>query len=52
MEILKDWHPKDHISFASNHENAEPFTEKHVKGKNWDIVVQKMWPDHCVSTFY
>lgn len=23
--MTQDWHPQDHISFASNHDNAEPF---------------------------
>lgn len=40
----KDWHPKDHHSFASNH-----------PGKNlYDVVLisqisQILWPDHCVQ---
>ena len=43
--LTQDWHPRDHMSFASNHgEGVEPFTE---------IVTphgrQTLWPDHCVQ---
>ena len=40
----KDWHPLDHVSFASNHQ-----------GKNIGDVVkvnnleQMLWPEHCVQ---
>ncbi len=40
----KDWHPKDHISFASNHIGKFPFDEIEVHGKS-----QTLWPDHCVQ---
>ncbi|MCK5707833.1 MAG: bifunctional nicotinamidase/pyrazinamidase [Candidatus Aureabacteria bacterium] len=39
----QDWHPKDHLSFASNH------------GKNVGEIIQLdglsqiLWPDHCVQ---
>jgi len=40
----KDWHPEDHMSFASNHPGH----------KIGDIVVvhglqQVLWPDHCLQ---
>ncbi len=40
----KDWHPKDHMSFASNHPGY----------KVGDIILvrdisQILWPDHCVQ---
>lgn len=40
----KDWHPKDHMSFASNH----------LGHKIGDIVEvnnleQILWPDHCIQ---
>lgn len=52
----QDWHPKDHISFASQHD-VEPFTEiqfKHPLGecdKNGSVITknQIVWPDHCVQ---
>lgn len=40
--FVKEQHPPDHISFASNND-AQPFTEKIINGK-----LQAMWPDHCV----
>ena len=52
MLIMKDWHPANHISFASNNEHADPFTERMVKGKDGKEIVQKMWPDHCVSLYH
>lgn len=40
----QDWHPKDHMSFASNNRDAKEF----------DVVQfpygdQCLWPDHCVQ---
>ena len=41
--ISKDWHPKDHISFAETHQ-THPFHEIDIwSGK------QMMWPTHCVQ---
>lgn len=40
----QDWHPKDHISFASNHEGKSDFDEIEIHGKQ-----QTLWPDHCVQ---
>jgi len=39
----QDWHPEDHVSFASNHEDKKPFDTI-----NWQGMEQVMWPDHCV----
>lgn len=47
----QDWHPLDHISFASNHDDKEVFEIKEI---DYDGVThnQVMWPNHCVvSTF-
>ncbi len=42
--LTQDWHPKDHVSFASNHANKRPFdTIKLSYG------AQVLWPDHCVQ---
>ena len=40
----KDWHPENHISFASNHTGKKP----------GDIVMhhgikQVLWPEHCIQ---
>lgn len=40
----QDWHPKDHVSFASNHKGKSPFDEIEVHGES-----QTLWPDHCVQ---
>lgn len=54
----QDWHPPNHTSFASQHENVAPFTEiefihpeKKLDPKtNQPIVMnQIVWPDHCVQ---
>ena len=41
--LTKDWHPLQHVSFASTH-NKRPFKSIEVNGK-----VQELWPDHCVA---
>ncbi len=39
----QDWHPADHISFASNHPGMEPFQTIQLP-----YGTQVLWPDHCV----
>ena len=40
----QDWHPEDHISFASNHKGASIFDEIKINGRP-----QTLWPNHCVQ---
>ncbi|MBN2351059.1 MAG: bifunctional nicotinamidase/pyrazinamidase [Spirochaetales bacterium] len=40
----QDWHPAGHVSFASSHRGAEPFTAVETGGR-----LQELWPDHCVQ---
>lgn len=40
----QDWHPQNHISFASNHAGKSTFDEIEVEGNP-----QTLWPDHCVQ---
>lgn len=40
----QDWHPLNHVSFASNHMDKKPFDT--IKMKN---MKQTLWPDHCVQ---
>ncbi len=40
----QDWHPKDHISFCTNHSGKKPFDTIQVSGKT-----QVLWPPHCVQ---
>jgi len=40
----QDWHPGDHVSFASNHPGKEPFQTVALGG-----VEQTLWPDHCLQ---
>ncbi|EGV42073.1 bifunctional nicotinamidase/pyrazinamidase [Bizionia argentinensis JUB59] len=40
----QDWHPKNHISFASNHDGKSAFDEIEIQGKK-----QTLWPNHCVQ---
>ena len=42
--VTQDWHTSDQISFASNHQGAQPFTEIEVAYGR-----QMLWPDHCVQ---
>jgi nicotinamidase/pyrazinamidase len=39
----QDWHPKGHVSFASSHPGAAPFSALELPGGS-----QTLWPDHCV----
>lgn len=40
----QDWHPEDHISFASKHEGKSVFDVIEIHGKP-----QTLWPNHCVQ---
>ncbi|NLA48529.1 MAG: bifunctional nicotinamidase/pyrazinamidase [Bacteroidales bacterium] len=40
----QDWHPKDHISFASGHPGKKVFDTIDLNGNE-----QTLWPDHCVQ---
>ena len=40
----QDWHPKNHMSFASNHDGKEPFEKIELHN-----MEQILWPDHCVQ---
>lgn len=40
----QDWHPADHLSFASNHEGRTPYDTVQMK-----YGEQVLWPDHCVQ---
>jgi nicotinamidase/pyrazinamidase len=40
----QDWHPSDHVSFASNHPGKVPFDTVEVSGRT-----QVLWPVHCVQ---
>jgi nicotinamidase/pyrazinamidase len=42
--LTQDWHPRDHISFASNHAHKRPFDKIKL-----DDGSQVLWPDHCVQ---
>ncbi|KAF9872531.1 isochorismatase [Colletotrichum karsti] len=48
----KDWHPRDHISFASNHQGKEPFVDSIdiVNPRNSaETYPTRLWPVHCVQ---
>lgn len=42
--LTQDWHPAGHHSFASSHENKEPFDRIELAYGN-----QVLWPDHCIQ---
>lgn len=43
LVMTQDWHPADHISFASNHPGRQPFESIEL-----GYGPQVLWPDHCV----
>jgi nicotinamidase/pyrazinamidase len=40
----QDWHPKDHVSFASSHPG-----KKVLDIVDSDGIQQVLWPDHCIQ---
>jgi len=42
--LTQDWHPEDHVSFASNHSNKRPFETIELS-----YGQQVLWPVHCVQ---
>lgn len=48
----RDFHPKSHISFASNHPSAKPYTSTTTITDPADpsrSYTTTLWPDHCVQ---
>ena len=41
--FTQDWHPADHLSFASQHEGADPMSLTEMP-----YGPQVLWPDHCI----
>ena len=41
----QDWHPLGHVSFASSHPGASPFTTLPRP-----VGPQELWPDHCLRS--
>ena len=41
--LTQDWHPTDHKSFASSHENKKPFDKDQMSNRH-----QLLWPNHCI----
>ena len=44
--LTQDWHPKDHLSFASNHPGKNPGDEFMSDD---GAIGPVLWPDHCVQ---
>jgi nicotinamidase/pyrazinamidase len=42
--LTQDWHPHDHVSFATNHAGRQPFQAIEL-----DYGTQMLWPAHCVQ---
>ncbi len=42
--LTQDWHPQDHLSFASQHPGAKPYETFAAP-----YGPQVLWPDHCVQ---
>jgi len=42
--LTQDWHPADHMSFADNHQGAEPFSMTEMP-----YGPQVLWPSHCIQ---
>jgi nicotinamidase/pyrazinamidase len=44
LAFSQDWHPADHISFASNHPGKQIYDSVQTS-----YGAQALWPDHCVA---
>ncbi len=42
--LTQDWHPRDHVSFAANHDGRVPFETMALP-----YGEQVLWPVHCVQ---
>ncbi|GHD16361.1 bifunctional nicotinamidase/pyrazinamidase [Tianweitania populi] len=42
--LTQDWHPADHSSFASSHEDKAPYDTIQMP-----YGPQTLWPDHCIQ---
>ncbi len=42
--LTQDWHPPQHISFASSHSGQQPFAQVTAP-----YGPQTLWPDHCLQ---
>lgn len=42
--LTQDWHPQDHLSFASNHPGKSSGNEHQT-----EAIDPVLWPDHCVQ---
>ncbi|MFA5580768.1 MAG: bifunctional nicotinamidase/pyrazinamidase [Paracoccaceae bacterium] len=42
--LTQDWHPADHLSFADQHDGAQPFSQIMMP-----YGAQVLWPSHCVQ---
>jgi nicotinamidase/pyrazinamidase len=40
----QDWHPPDHVSFASSHPGRKPLDVVDARG-----IEQVLWPNHCIQ---
>ncbi|MCX5805230.1 MAG: isochorismatase family protein [Proteobacteria bacterium] len=40
----QDWHPPDHVSFATSHPGKRPFETIIIDGRT-----QALWPPHCIQ---
>ena len=40
----QDWHPPNHVSFASGHPGKKPFDTMTIDGRT-----EVLWPSHCVQ---
>lgn len=43
--LSQDWHPADHMSFASQHSGKKP-----LELIEMDYGPQVLWPDHCIQS--
>lgn len=50
----QDWHPPSHVSFASGHQDKDPFTQQDIEAPDGSgtSFQTTLWPKHCVQGTY
>ncbi len=46
--LTQDWHPAEHISFASTHANKQPYDSIEIC-YGPQTTIQTLWPEHCLQ---
>lgn len=46
--LTQDYHPPDHISFATSHTDKANFDTIEICFRGSNVQSQRLWPPHCI----